>query len=99
MITIEKPKQTLIGPSGTRLHLDASQIYPSRPGEGTPVLIECSNGETICRDAVFDGLLGNAIDLHPVKINQIYDWMHKLATQIEAWENFHWDRIEKQLGK
>ena len=39
-----KPKQTLHGPSGLRIELDASEIFPDDPGAGTPAMVYRNKG-------------------------------------------------------
>lgn len=37
---------TFKGPEGLRLELDAGQIFPEDPGQGTPVLVVLANGDS-----------------------------------------------------
>lgn len=39
-------KQILRGPSGIKLELDATEIFPDDPGMGTPALVVMPNGDT-----------------------------------------------------
>lgn len=38
--------KTVIEGPGIKVELDAGEIYPSDPGQGTPVLVLLSNGDT-----------------------------------------------------
>ena len=52
-IELDVPNQTLRGPNGIRLELDASEIYPNDPGMGTPMLV-CLKGETMTLNCAED---------------------------------------------
>ena len=88
---LDEPVQTLRGPLGVTLTLDAEQIVPEDQGCGTPLLFSCG-GETMTWGCGYDGgnlaeLLPNNADLAPV-----FAWCDRIAADVEAWETEFWDR-------
>jgi hypothetical protein len=80
-MTIEK----LYGPN-IHVELDASQIFPNDPGQGTPVLIVLSNGETAswncgcCEGETSDGTKFT---------DGQCDWLAEIHEEVEAWMEEH----------
>ncbi len=94
MIDTIKSKQTLWGPCGILVHLDASAIFPDNPGMGTPVLIEHPEGEdTASWGCGYEGGNLNYVlpeDFGDLERRKIFAWLESIATQVEAWENHHY---------
>ena len=74
-------KQTLKGP-GLKVELDASQIFPDDPGNGTPVLIVFDNKDTGTWNCVTDS--GETVDGTRLTDKQ-REWIEKVTPQVEAW--------------
>jgi hypothetical protein len=93
-IDIRPRKQTLRGPGGILVHLDASQIYPENPGEGTPIIIEHPEGDdTASWGCGYEG--GNLDDVLPERFGDrerrgVMRWLDSISEQVEAWENHHY---------
>lgn len=86
-ININLPKQIVPGPDGLRLELDASQIFPDDPGEGTPRLVCHRKGAT----ASFDCACGEGeLDCGEFPLNKAQcAWLHSLCEQADAWLDHH----------
>ncbi len=81
-IDITHSKQTIQGPDGIKLILDASEIYPSDPGQGTPAMIELETGETgtFWCVADVDGVDGKWLT------NNQKQWVASLYEDVGNWE-------------
>lgn len=87
-IAIDVPRQILEGPKGLRLVLNAREIFPDNPGEGTPRLIEYQ-GDTM----TFDCALDNITDLIGASVYEqaefAYDWLISVRDEADAWLDYH----------
>ena len=78
--------KTLRGPGDLKLILDASQIFPDDPGQGTPAIVEGPNGTSStywCACGTGE-LLGSGNAYHEITAEQS-DWLYK---QEEAVSDF-----------
>lgn len=88
-IDLSKAKQVVRGPGGLRLELDASQIFPEDPGQGTPFMVVHASGAsaTFCCACNEGELDCGEYQLSPAQMG----WLHDLAEteQVLRWEIAH----------
>lgn len=92
MIDKTKRKQTLRGPNGIRVILDASEIYRDDPGQGTPMIVECGRGSGTFTAAHNEGELicgDEEVTLTPEQMA----WLDSLVDEVWEWQAFHFDAI------
>lgn len=90
----ESKHQTIMGPRGIKLVLDASQIFPNNPGDGTPCLIYYKR-ETMtleCGTQNVGEIIPEAESYEDAE--WAYDWINSLYDAADEWLTYHWDRIE-----
>lgn len=77
-IDIYEPQQTLVGPAGIELILDADEIYLYDPGTGTPRLVNI-DGETMTLDCALDNLsdIGGT--------DEQRDWLSEMQDKADDW--------------
>lgn len=85
-VIIDLPCQIVEGPRGIKLHLDATEIFPDDPGQGTPRLVELGR-ETMTLDCAMDN--GGELDTS-AKSAEDAAWLY-------AWLNRHYDRAGEWL--
>jgi hypothetical protein len=76
--------QTVTGPDGIELHLDAGEIFPNDPGQGTPAIVKLSTGDTATFNCVDNTLEVSGIDLTSTQQN----WIRSLSSTVDDWLNF-----------
>lgn len=89
MIDTEDPKQTIEGPGGLSLELDAGQIFPDDPGQGTPAL--CVLGKNT---GTFWCSHDNAEVDDVALSDRQSEWLADLYDEVDAWLTFHTRRIK-----
>jgi len=77
-------KQTLKGPGGIKIELDADEIFPNDPGQGTPILVNLYEGTASYNCAVSENEV-DGIELEQIQI----EWLNKLEYQIDTWLTNH----------
>lgn len=95
---IEKAKQTLRGPDGLIIELDAEQVFPEDPGQGTPVLVIQRNGRReysatfncVSDQGVLENTRGEFLVLSKPKL----EWIETMSTFVDRWLT-HWVREAK----
>lgn len=82
-ITLER-KQTLKGPDGIKIELDADEIYSNDPGMGTPILVSVADdGERFI--ASYNCAVGeNEVDGVKLTDEQI-EWLNDLDYALDTW--------------
>ena len=80
-IDINAKKQTLRGPDGIRLDLDASEVYPRDPGMGTPALLTLASGATVTFNCAYD--TGEAENESLTQGQS--DWLEEIAEDVDQW--------------
>lgn len=75
-------KQTIKGPSGIRIELDASEIYPDDPGAGAPAMVYRGRESGTYWCAVDTGELGD--ELLP---QGALNWLHNQFDAVDAFMN------------
>lgn len=92
-VNIERKKQILRGPSGLKLELDASQIYPDDPGQGTPALVVRGNATASLECALQEGELGwGEYFLSPDQSK----WLNEIYSEANAWLDYQYKIKGKQ---
>jgi hypothetical protein len=91
-ININAPKQTLRGPDGIKLELDANEVYPHDPGMGTPALLTLKSGDTVTFACALD--TGEAENETLTGAQQ--DWLAKLADGVDNWLTVQVQVIKQQ---
>lgn len=89
-ISLTLPKQTIRGPGGIKLTLDASEIYPDNPGEGTPMLIEYKD-ETMTLNCAEDN--ADELGCNDVQIK----WIHGICNAANDWLDTQYDLIRGKV--
>ncbi len=79
--------QTLHGPGGLKLELDASQIFPKDPGMGTPCLLYL-NGETMTLGCAQDNSTDLGCD------DEQTDWIWEIEAAADEWLDAQYRRIQ-----
>jgi len=92
-VSIASPVQTITGPHGIKLKLDAGQIYPDDPGMGTPILFEF-RGETMTWTCGYEG--GNLGEILPSEqhADTILKWAADISESVNIWETHHWTQVQ-----
>jgi hypothetical protein len=88
-IDILNPKQTINGPDGIKLHLDAEQVFIDNPGQGTPCMIQLKNEWATLNCVVGEGEVGYEYPNAP----QI-KWLHSIEEKADEWLT-HWVNVKK----
>ena len=79
-----KAKETMRGPGGLLVKLDAGEIYPADPGNGTPVMVHLPFGHgsatywCACGEGDIEGM---------ALTQQQFDWLQSLDNAITQWLN------------
>ncbi len=63
--------KTFYGPNGIRLELDASEIVPDNPGEGTPAMVYCGRYSATYGCAMDTGELTDGGDTYDLSQHQL----------------------------
>lgn len=74
------------GPGGIRLELDASQIFPDDPGQGTPALVIMPNGDTGTFSCVNDQ--GETVDGTRLSAAQQI-WLARMTDAVDEFMRLH----------
>lgn len=88
-ITLDCQFQIFRGPGGIKLELNAAEIFPNDPGQGTPALLTLPNGETGTFNAIYH--TGETADGTELSQNQ-NRWLEEISEQVAAWEDYHFAR-------
>ncbi len=72
--------QTLHGPNGLKIELDAAEIYPNDPGMGTPVLVLKGDAAGTFECATSEGELDDCA-LTEADLN----WLESQRARVETW--------------
>lgn len=86
-IIISIEHQTVQGPRGLKLELDAKEIYPSDPGMGTPRLVWFGR-----ESMTFDCAMDNIAELIGCTYEQAewaYNWLNSLDETAGLWLDYH----------
>lgn len=81
---ITKTKHTLMFRSGLRIELDASEIYPNDPGQGTPAMAYYRG-----KSATFDA----AAETFGILNGKVCEELDSAVDSVWAWVEYHTDRI------
>ena len=73
-------KQTIKGPGGIKIELDADEIYPNDPGQGTPILVVIGTQTASYNCAGDTGECGDTFVLD----NQM-KWLNDLDYALDTW--------------
>jgi hypothetical protein len=91
IIDPQTKRRTLRGPHGIKLILDAEQVIPSNPGDGTPTLLENAQGETMTMQCAMDGNIGELLPID-AQASAAIKWLDAIADQVDAWHDYHWQQ-------
>lgn len=83
-ITTER-KQTIKGPGGLRLELDADQIFPDDPGQGTPCLLEMRDEDGRIVTATFNCAIGEGEVEYVMLAEDQMNWLNELEYPVDTW--------------
>lgn len=72
---------TFRGP-GIKVECDEGEIFPSDPGQGTPVLVVLGNGETATWNCALSE--GETVDGTKFTEEQ-FTWLNTIVKQVDAW--------------
>jgi len=73
-------RTVLKGPAGLRLILDSSEIFPNDPGQGTPAIVELTNGDTATYNCAVGE--GETNDGTPLTLEQV-EWLNSKEDAVE----------------
>lgn len=77
--------KTEIKGKGIKVELDTNEIYPQDPGQGTPVLVVLSNGNTGTWNCV---TCEGEIDGEPLTDDH-KQWLDSITPRVESWMSQH----------
>ncbi len=78
--------EVLTGPNGIRIEMDAKQIFPDDPGQGTPVLVCFANGDTGTWNCVTsEGETADGTQLD----DEQKEWIGDMETEVAEWMEEH----------
>jgi hypothetical protein len=80
-INLNSKKQTLRGPDGIKLELDAAEVYPNNPGMGTPALLTLPSGETGTFNCAYE--IGEAGGKALTQDQST--WLEEIAEAVNQW--------------
>lgn len=80
-IQLNQKDQVIRGPQGIKLFLDASEIIPHDPGQGTPAMIHLSTGDTATFNCVDSELEVDGIAL----TTEQQKWVREIAEEVDMW--------------
>ena len=83
-------QETLSGPDGLRIELDAEQIFPEDPGQGTPALVIQRKGRRDEYSSTYNcasdqGTLENTRGEFLVLSKPKCDWLNAMETYVDRW--------------
>jgi hypothetical protein len=94
-ITNESKHQTVMGPRGLKLVLDASEIFPDRPGDGTPRLVYFKR-ETMTLDCALSNIGEILVGCRTSEDAQwAYDWLDGLSQAADDWLDYQYKLLDK----
>jgi hypothetical protein len=89
-LDITKPKQTVVGPGGIKLYLNADKIVPENPGADTPRMVQLRRGWASLEAASdFSDVGGEE------KTDAQNDWLQEIAAAADQWHD-HWWKVAEQ---
>jgi hypothetical protein len=93
MITLAR-KQTIKGPGGLKIELDADEIFPDDPGQGTPILVSLPEGGERYTATYNCAVSENEVDGIYLNDDQI-DFLQNLDCELDNWLTHHWQASVK----
>lgn len=92
-VIISAESQTVSGPRGIKLVLEAKEIYPSDPGMGTPRLVYWK-GDTMTFDCALDNI-AELIGCTYEQAEWAYNWLNSLEETAGLWLDYHHSIAER----
>lgn len=82
--------KVLCGPRGVKIVLDAAQIFPDDPGNGTPAIVHFRGGTgtywRVCQTGELDDARNNAFELDD---QPVLDWLGEQEGVVDAFIEAH----------
>jgi hypothetical protein len=88
--------RTLTGPNGLKVVLDANEIYPNDPGQGTPALVTLKVGDTEYTASFACASSEGELDCGSYQLNDDQkDWLASVEPDVDAWLTGHTQRLHQ----
>lgn len=83
-------KRKIKGPDRVVLHLDATEIYPDNPGNGTPIMVEYMGAFATYNCAMGEGEI-EGIELP----REVMQWLDNHVNILDDWLDYHYERLKQ----
>lgn len=88
-----RARQRIKGPDGLILRLNAREVFPDDPGQGTPVIVEFKDGVSTFNCAQSEG----EVEGYDLTSKQV-DWLNDMEYAVDVWLT-NWTRnIRRSLN-
>ena len=89
-------RRTLTGPNGLKVELDANEIYPSDPGQGTPALVTLKVGGKEYTASYACASAEGELDCGDYQLNEDQkDWLASVEPDVDAFLTHHTQRLHQ----
>ena len=86
----------LTGPNGLKVVLDANEIYPSDPGQGTPALVTLKVGDEEYTASFACACGEGELDCGSYQLNDDQkDWLNSVEPDVDAFLTHHTQRLHQ----
>lgn len=84
-------KQTIVGPGGLKVVLNADEIFPNNPGMGTPCMVELRLTTHGLATATFECAAAEAeLECGEVQLTVSQAaWLREMSADVDAWLEHH----------
>lgn len=95
-ISLNYRQQRLRGPNGLVLALDADQIFPNDPGQGTPAILILGRNSGVSASGTFNCAIGEG-EVEGVQLDSDQmRWVLELENEVDGWLE-HWTEEAKKV--